>query len=356
MSSHNGDICFEVKIMKRIIEDFFRKLVEHQDDLGAYIDSLYTNVDFDNDELNQLFGKLRDEGLIHCKYADNRAYFVSITYDGKHYFDESDPVENTAPAILTIMSEMDFIENRFRRNESLVPLDIIYDDEEFCRWKGELLNELCQLKCLEDKQIATLAGETYKAILSLQFNGYTDKNDFANLKGSIRAFISTYERYKQAKDVERGMNMKRKVFVVHGHDNESKEIVARTIEKLGLEAIILHEQADKGMTIIEKLISNAEEVDFAVVLYTECDMGREKNDDRSKERPRARQNVVFEHGLLIGLIGREKVMALKRGNVEEPGDISGVVYTDMDTSEWKQELVKNMKAVGLDVSLDSLIV
>ena len=34
----------------------------------------------------------------------------------------------------------------------------------------------------------------------------------------------------------------RKNFVVHGHDNEAKESVARFLEKLGLEPIILHEQ------------------------------------------------------------------------------------------------------------------
>jgi hypothetical protein len=45
----------------------------------------------------------------------------------------------------------------------------------------------------------------------------------------------------------------RKVFVVHGHDDGARESVARFLERANFEAIILHEQANSGRTIIEKL-------------------------------------------------------------------------------------------------------
>lgn len=142
---------------------------------------------------------------------------------------------------------------------------------------------------------------------------------------------------------------KDKVFIVHGHDNEAKQEMARVLEKGGFKAIILHEQPDTGMTIIEK-IETFSNVGFAVVLYTECDLGRDKNADISEERYRARQNVVFEHGYLIGKLGRSNVAAFVKGKVETPGDISGVVYTPLDREgAWKMSLAKNMKAVGLEV-------
>ena len=47
--------------------------------------------------------------------------------------------------------------------------------------------------------------------------------------------------------------VKKKIFIVHGHDNEVKLEVARFIEKIGLEPIILHEQVNSGMTVIEKI-------------------------------------------------------------------------------------------------------
>lgn len=149
--------------------------------------------------------------------------------------------------------------------------------------------------------------------------------------------------------------VRQKVFIVHGHDEKAKLEMARTLEKLGFDAIILHEQANAGRTIIEKIAAYSD-VAFAVVLYTECDYGRDKNQPVEEEKYRARQNVVFEHGYLIGKLGRDKVSAFVKGAVETPGDISGVVYVPMDTSgAWKQELVREMHAAGLDADLNKLI-
>ena len=151
------------------------------------------------------------------------------------------------------------------------------------------------------------------------------------------------------------MNTKEKFFIVHGHDNEAKQEMARVLEKLGFDAIILHEQPDAGRTIIEK-IEHFSDVVYAVVLYTECDVGRDKNDPSSKERYRARQNVVFEHGYLVAKLTRERVCAFVKGDVETPSDISGVIFTTMDApGAWKQSLVKNMKAVGLEADINKLL-
>ena len=148
---------------------------------------------------------------------------------------------------------------------------------------------------------------------------------------------------------------KGKIFVVHGHDDAAKEAMARIIEKIGYEPIILHEQADAGDTIIEK-IEKYTNVNFAVVLYTECDIGRAKNAPTNEEKNRARQNVVFEHGYLLAKLGREKVCALVKGEVETPGDVSGVVYTKMQSDGgWKIQLLRNMQAAGLDVNANCLI-
>lgn len=144
-----------------------------------------------------------------------------------------------------------------------------------------------------------------------------------------------------------------KVFIVHGHDDGAKNEVARFIEKLGFEAKILHEQIDSGATIIEKLEKHTD-VGFAIVLYTACDVGgvRSKPEDL---KPRARQNVVFEHGLLIGKIGRANVVALVKGDLEIPNDISGVVYKSMDISgAWKYSIAREMKSSGYDVDMNKI--
>ena len=146
---------------------------------------------------------------------------------------------------------------------------------------------------------------------------------------------------------------KNKVFIVHGHDSEAKTEVARFVEKLGLEAIILHEQASSGNTIIEK-IEEYSNVGFGIVIYTPCDVG---NSVRNKEKlnSRARQNVVFEHGYLIGKIGRKNVCALVKGDIETPNDISGVVYINMDSNKaWQTHILKEMKKQGYQIDANVL--
>lgn len=137
------------------------------------------------------------------------------------------------------------------------------------------------------------------------------------------------------------------VFIVHGHDEIAKLEMVDFITSLGLEPIILHMQASSGRTIIEK-IEHYSNVGFAIVLYTPCDVGTKAGDLTGKYR--ARQNVVFEHGYLIGKLGRPRVAAVVKGQVETPNDISGVVYVLMDElNNWKEELKKEMRSVGYQV-------
>lgn len=137
------------------------------------------------------------------------------------------------------------------------------------------------------------------------------------------------------------------VFIVHGHDEIAKLDVEKFIISLGLQPIILHKQASSGMTIIEK-IEYYSNVGFGIVLYTPCDVGSKVGALSGKYR--ARQNVVFEHGYLIGKIGRPRVTAIVKGDVETPNDISGVVYVNMDTAgSWQEQLKVEMRSAGYHV-------
>jgi len=146
----------------------------------------------------------------------------------------------------------------------------------------------------------------------------------------------------------------RRVFVVHGHDEEAKLSVARFLEQLRLEAIILSERPNQGRTIIEKFEHNAD-VSYAVVLLTPDDIGFSKSAPDA-QRPRARQNVILELGYFIGQLTRARVCALYKGSVELPSDFHGVLYVPMDAGEgWKLKLAKEMKAAGLEVDLNLVV-
>ena len=139
-----------------------------------------------------------------------------------------------------------------------------------------------------------------------------------------------------------------RIFIVHGHDESARETVARFLEKLKLEPIILHEQPNHGRTIIGKFEKYAD-VGFAVVLLTPDDLGASK-DRRDDLEPRARQNVIFELGYFIGKLSRCKVFPLVKGTVKTPSDYDGVVYTELDDAGgWKTKLIQELMDAGFNI-------
>jgi len=152
-----------------------------------------------------------------------------------------------------------------------------------------------------------------RTYLSEQFTELLDALEFGTPINQPQPIPQSNNPAPQSKTITRN---KRKVFIVHGRDNEAKQEVSRFIEKLGLETIILHEQANAGMTIIEKIETYSNDADFALVLYTACDKGRGSHETKFPARDRARQNVVFEHGYLMAKLGRENVCSLVKGVIE----------------------------------------
>ena len=172
---------------------------------------------------------------------------------------------------------------------------------------------------------------------------------FDNMLGILNAYLQSGFGGSEHTE-ENTIVSSNKVFIVHGHNEKVNQEVARTIEKLGLEAVILREQPNAGKTIIEKFEEYAKGVKFAVILLTADD----KIEDSSFFR--ARQNVVFEMGYFMGALGRNNVMCMLQENVEKPGDIDGVVYTMIDKAGvWKYSLVKELKACGYDVDANKIL-
>ena len=132
----------------------------------------------------------------------------------------------------------------------------------------------------------------------------------------------------------------RRIFIVHGHDLHFRDQLADLLRKLEFEPVILQEEANKGLTVIEKLERDTERVGFSFVLYTADDLGKPRD---GVEKERARQNVIFEHGLLIGLLGRERTCAIIKGDLEIPSDIRGMLYEQI--GDLKAEAIKIAKVL-----------
>lgn len=143
------------------------------------------------------------------------------------------------------------------------------------------------------------------------------------------------------------------IFVVHGHEDGKREIVRRFLEKVtSRKVVILADEANQGHDLLGKLLNSAENAGFAVVLLTPDDVGRSKADDIDSSR--ARQNVIFELGLFIGLLGRSRVAALKFDAVEIPTDFAGVVYIDYG-DQWQIALARELAAAGIETDLQKML-
>lgn len=144
------------------------------------------------------------------------------------------------------------------------------------------------------------------------------------------------------------------IFIVHGHDEAAREILARFIGKLQLNPLVLHEKPNEGRTIIEKFEDHAD-VAFAVVLMTPDDVGALAA-EKDKLKSRARQNVILELGFFLGSLGRKRVCALYKENVEIPSDYKGVLFIPMDKNNaWQLSLAREIKAAGIEIDLNKAL-
>ncbi|EDS78544.1 conserved hypothetical protein [Clostridium botulinum C str. Eklund] len=229
---------------------------------------------------------------------------------------------------------------------------------EFTKWVRLTKSIISNIFGENSSQLKEFSNIKYNLVI---FSAYTPEESFnrAYVKGLevaqalLGAFIEELNLFDTKEDqcvCDLDKTINNKIFIVHGRDNLAKTEVARFLEKLRLVPIVLNEQANEGTTIIEKLEMNSD-VGFAIVLYTPCDIGG-LNDNTNNLMYRARQNVVFEHGYLIGKIGRKNISALVKGDIETPNDISGIVYTSMEGEGWKIQLAKDLKAAGYNIDFN----
>jgi predicted nucleotide-binding protein len=163
----------------------------------------------------------------------------------------------------------------------------------------------------------------------------------------IREVESSNDGMKERAQTQSAPNVSRKIFLVHGHAEEVNQTVAEFLKTLNLDVVILHEQPNRGRTIIEKFETHSD-VGFAVVLLTPDDTGAPIG-DATKMQERARQNVILELGYFIGKLGRGRVCPIYVGGVELPSDLHGVLWVAYDKNgNWRSLLAKEINAAGIE--------
>ena len=241
------------------------------------------------------------------------------------------------------------IKGGFISNRQYPEMIIVQSEEKAEAFKENLINGLSKkaiTPSIYDLAISHYDQPTVNVIMNIK----KDKEDDITAKVFDHVEKETHPKVRLA-DTDVVKN--KRVFIVHGHDEAIEVKASQLIKDLGLEPVILHEESDKGQTIIEKL-ERCTDVGFGIILYTPCDHGGEMGSDSMM--PRARQNVVFEHGMLIGKLGRGRVCALLKGDIEKPSDISGIIYKTIDDKGmWRIEVAKELDEAGYDVDMNKFL-
>lgn len=269
-------------------------------------------------------------------WSDEKAILESALLNAKMLLADLDnsPKIEGRPKFYDLVEEIPNVKKAFYNSGGL---SVIFDREEFIKWKAAVKYELFQMK--SDNLILETLHDLDR------FQGYTDIRLFEEVAANCRLIRDNYQMYR--KDNGGGVNIavdKTKVFIVHGHDIKLRDEVELFLLRLNLQPVILSNEASKGQTVIEKFEENSD-VSFAIVLYTACDKGGSKESRELHDR--ARQNVVFEHGFFFAKLGRGNVVALHEPGVEIPSDLSGVLYISLD-GDWKSQIKREMQAAGIE--------
>ena len=66
--------------------------------------------------------------------------------------------------------------------------------------------------------------------------------------------------------------------------------------------------------------------------------------------------MVLELGYFLGRLGRDRVCALHRGELDLPSDYMGVIYIPFDgAGGWRLQLAKELKAAGFGVDMNKAL-
>jgi len=203
--------------------------------------------------------------------------------------------------------------------------------------------------------------------------------DLPSIKESIYQLIESKKVVKK-----KTAPLSNNVFIVHGRNRKPMKELKTMLKEFGLNPLVLHEQPSGSRTIVEKL-EKYSDVGYAFVLLTPDDLGHSHDEFKKAKtsillkeilkaiegrrkagneaeiltkickmmEKRARQNVILEFGYFIGLLGRDRVCCLYKGDVQLPSDMHGIVYIPFKESvnEVRDKVVKELKAAGYEIKI-----
>ncbi|WP_375622596.1 TIR domain-containing protein [Bartonella sp. TT119HLJHH] len=150
----------------------------------------------------------------------------------------------------------------------------------------------------------------------------------------------------------------KKIFIVHGHDCYALTELENVLLKLGLKPYILQNTSGNGLPIIQTLKKEIcdSSISFGIVLLTHDDMGYAISQGAEKIQPRARQNVIFEMGMLAATLPLERIAILQKEGIEMLSDVGGVYYLSFKehVNETFSKLIMRLQEADFSFNTDTI--
>jgi len=156
-----------------------------------------------------------------------------------------------------------------------------------------------------------------------RFPWVKNSNEFGSLYGPWQPYV-----LEKALRLS-GITKPPRLLIIHGRSDDRRLLKEWLEEDVGLspsDVVIMGEEPGKGRTLPEKWEDLASDVDAAIAIATPDDKGGLATEAPSDYEPRARENVWLEVGWFWGRLGRDKVMLLRKGEIEPPTDLKGFEY------------------------------
>ncbi len=147
------------------------------------------------------------------------------------------------------------------------------------------------------------------------------------------------------------------VLVVYGAHEMIKDEVLVVLERLGFPVLLSPGEKREGLTVFKRFLQPTD-ICFAVVILTGDDFAYSKDQTPDEAKLRARQSVVFDLGLLVGKLGRDRVFVLyqETRDFELPTDFFDVLYAPYSkVGGWQLELLRQLKKAGYPVDANKII-
>lgn len=183
---------------------------------------------------------------------------------------------------------------------------------------------------------------------TLQFQGA--KEEAAKFEQAFANVETTEAQHNSG--LVRSVPNEKKIFIVHGHDTTSLEQLELVLRRLGLAPYVLQNNDGESRTLIEALEQQIyDRSAFGIILMTPDDYGYKKAQTDADRQPRARQNVILEMGMVMASLGRSRMVILKKGNLEMPSDVNGVIYLEFNdhVKEVAVKLAQRIKSAGIEI-------